>query len=94
MDNTVPKFSFDKTTKRFLITDGEYIGTMYKYIDIKTTNNEISYNVEFIDFYRFGGIIKNPDAEELQLFVDNAANSIVKSTLEAYTILKKNNLVT
>lgn len=83
------KFLFDKHNNKFQISEGVYKFTIFKYKDVNITKDEITYNVEFDDFYMYGGKVQNAHEDELMEFVNNEALDIIKQVIKAQAVIDK-----
>lgn len=91
------KFDVDKSTGKIRITSGKYIYTIFRFVDVKAEYingvNDLSFNVEFDEFWLNSGKVTNAHDYELQEFVETVASDILTETYKAYIALLKANLI-
>lgn len=95
--NDFPKFEIEQTTGKVRITSGKYTHTIFKFIDVQTNLvngiNDLSFNVEFDEFWLNSGKVTNAHEYELQVFVESVATHILTETYKAYITLLKADLI-
>ena len=88
-----PKFEIEELTGKVRITSGKYTHTIFKFIDVQANIvngiNDLSFNVEFSEFWVNSGKITNAHENELQEFVETVASDILTETYKAYIALLK-----
>lgn len=92
-----PKFEIEKSTGKVRITSGKYTHTIFKFVDVKAEYindvNDLSFNVEFSEFWLNSNKVSNAHENELQEFVETVASNLLTETYKAYMTLLKSDLI-